>query len=74
MQQSVTVEIECGKTTCASEPGKFCHLLTPSLTSDAGYCQIFGTVQAVDGWIQRDAECMRLAKSNEATATPSASR
>ena len=32
-----TIKFECGETTCASEPGKFCRFLIPG----GPYCKLF---------------------------------
>lgn len=52
------VVIECGKTTCASKPGKFCQYFKNNLKG-GGTCYFFGQVWDKDGWIQRHEECIK---------------
>lgn len=61
MKHILQFQIECGAMTCAAEPGKFCHFLSPGVTGD-GTCYFFGKVYDDEsGWIQRHPECMKLA-------------
>jgi hypothetical protein len=63
------IEIECGETTCASEPGKFCRFVGTKCFGTEFRCLIFfdaaGNGQKLlekDGWLQRCAQCLQEAK------------
>ena len=58
MKVTLTFEIECGETTCASEPGEFCRFLTIAGYSGKCICYLFGAVGEKDGWIQRHEDCL----------------
>jgi hypothetical protein len=60
----LTIEIECGKTTCAIEKGKFCKFLKFSFTNK-NLCVIFGGVEDKNGWIQRHAQCLKKSTKGE---------
>jgi hypothetical protein len=73
MKTKVTVEIECGITTCASEPGKFCRHLGTSNYGTIWWCLLFpgdgGSKTRLfedrkDGWIQRCPACIVCAQRN----------
>lgn len=65
MKQILPFQIECGATTCASGPGKFCRFLAPGVVG-GGACYFFGMVYDDEsGWIQRHPECLKLAASHE---------
>lgn len=49
---------QCGETTCASEPGRFCRFLQVHPIRD-GNCELFGKVFEEGGWIQRHRHCLR---------------
>lgn len=69
MKHNITLEIECGETTCASEPGKFCYLFAADLQGD-GVCYLYGKVfQNEDGWIDRHPRCLETAVKQKATTT-----
>ena len=62
MKATIKLDIECGENTCASEPGKFCRLLT-YYSSGKAICYIFGEVRDHSedglGWIQRHPDCLK---------------
>lgn len=58
MKEKITLEIECGVTTCASKPGEFCEFLILGMGHRKQTCIIFGQVDDKDGWIQRHKNCM----------------
>lgn len=61
----IRIEFECGETTCASEPGKFCRFLRVGWQGES-ICDLFhdngGPTKLFDegGWVQRCSECMKL--------------
>jgi hypothetical protein len=64
MQLALTVN--CGETTCASEPGKFCHFIGARKFGQAPVCTLFpddsGTstfLKDKDGWVQRCPACLK---------------
>lgn len=68
MTKLLQLEISCGETTCASEPGKFCSFLSTRRFGTITYCQIFSEVdlrgrelplELKDGWTQRHPLCMK---------------
>jgi len=62
MKCTIELDIECGKTTCAVKPGKFCHLLNLTMKG-SGTCFLFGPVfDDNSGWIQRHKDCLKIAK------------
>ena len=51
--------IECGSESCASERGKFCRFLAPSVCVGHSFCSLFGKrLQEPDGWLLRLPECL----------------
>jgi hypothetical protein len=40
MKLTIPIEIDCGETTCASEPGKFCHLFASDMQGN-GVCYLY---------------------------------
>ena len=68
---STTINYECGKKTCAIEPGKFCRFVAVGDILGQKYlCTLFrkvdevtGTIEFqelvdVDGWFQRCPQCL----------------
>lgn len=70
MNKMLAIEINCGDTTCAEEPGKFCRYLRVSRFGSAYHCQLFSefeekrleTLQEKDGWLQRHPRCLAAEK------------
>lgn len=61
MKLTIPIEIECDEATCASEPGKFCHLFASDMQGD-GVCYLYGKVfDNGDGWIERHPRCLETA-------------
>ena len=70
MEKTLSLPIVCGKTTCASEPGKFCPWLRTARFGTLAFCQIFEEREAnskyptpleiKDGWIQRHQKCLEF--------------
>ena len=63
--KTVSIQIECGETTCASEPGKFCKFFGTMRFGTIPLCRLFPsdnesftTLKDEDGWIQRCPDCM----------------
>lgn len=57
MKKRLNIEIECGETTCAAEPGKFCQYLQTWRAQ--AVCALFPSLQKpggqlVGGWADRD--------------------
>jgi|WetSurMetagenome_2_1015567.scaffolds.fasta_scaffold01544_18 hypothetical protein len=61
MKFSITFDIECGETTCASKPGEFCRFFANDLRG-GGRCYLFGGLFDEDGWIQRHPDCLEMAE------------
>lgn len=70
MKTRITLEIECGETTCAIEPGRFCRFLGSKKFGSISVCMLFpdpdgrGSDTMVwdkDGWVQRCPACLRAA-------------
>jgi hypothetical protein len=62
MKLKLEFEIECGRETCASEPGKFCRFFRGNIFGNDN-CFFFGRVyDNQSGWIQRHPECIKLAE------------
>lgn len=54
------IKIECGKDSCASEPGKFCPQLRTKNFGIRCFCNIFkqdSELEEKDGWLQRWDDC-----------------
>jgi len=71
MNRKLTVLIEAGDTTCASEPGKFCKFVGSKRFGSVYVCMLFpesnpghkdsGTdtiLKEKDGWLQRCPACL----------------
>ena len=65
MNVTLTFQIECGETTCASEPGKFCQYVGVQGFGTKPICLLFRDSRAQpvrlwdsDGWLQRCGECL----------------
>jgi hypothetical protein len=58
------MKIECGEETCASEPGKFCHLFRGSL-GGKDTCFLFGNLYEGYGWIRRHPQCIEAFKEEK---------
>ncbi len=69
MKAKLILNIVCGETTCASEPGKFCKFVRTQRFGTENVCHIFSeaksTLEEKDGWIQRHKECLKTAKPLE---------
>lgn len=61
MKWNIKFQIDCGKKTCASKPGKFCQFLRTSMNGK-DTCYLFGRVFDKDGWLQRHPECLKRAR------------
>lgn len=68
-QKVLEIPIQCGETTCAYEPGKFCPQLRVSsfgrdysckLFSEQGYKGRWDNLEEKNGWLQRHPECLKL--------------
>lgn len=68
MKATIRIEIECGKTTCASKPGHFCSQLCASHLGTRWNCAAFGNKEVKpprdneEGWLQRLPECVAATK------------
>ena len=68
MKRVLKIEIECGNTTCASEPAKFCKYYGSRkfgqvyccclFGEDRGYKRSYTELEIKGGWIQRCAACL----------------
>jgi hypothetical protein len=63
MNYTIPIKIECGEKTCASEPGKFCNMLTLNVHG-GGDCHLFGRVFDEYGWVMRHKKCIESANKN----------
>lgn len=74
MKRELIVEIDCGDTTCASEPGKFCRFMGTSKFGSIFHCMLFRDLtvwrgpdevrlEEKDGWLQRCPQCLELEKT-----------
>jgi len=67
---STKITIECGETTCASEPGKFCKFLGTKSYGTKSVCMFFrdeGDDEIIlydspDGWVRRCPQCLETFK------------
>ena len=66
------MKIEHGKTTCASEPGKFCRFLGDTNFGTVPVCMLFGNQRLQEhaegetkGWVIRCLQCTEEFASNE---------
>ena len=73
-KRNIVLEIDCGDTTCASSPGKFCPGLASRNFGSRFYCTKFsvpGTVDDVElfddgtGWLQRCQACLDTEQRGE---------
>jgi hypothetical protein len=67
MKYRLTKVIECGATTCASEPGKFCQQLRVSHFGTRWSCYEFECAieppkDNFEGWLQRCKACLEQAR------------
>lgn len=76
MKKLITLEINCGKKTCASEPGKFCKFFGTKMLGQFPVCCLFPgadtsytTLEEVDGWVQRCEECLNNNDNNSIAFT-----
>lgn len=55
-----TIEVECGETTCASEPGKFCRFVGSKHFGTQPICMLYNEPINDDlaGWLGRGEKCM----------------
>lgn len=62
--QTLSIQIDCGETTCASEPGKFCKFLGSIKLGQVPVCLLFPsssdsyTVLEDNGFVQRCQTCL----------------
>ena len=64
LKAKIEISIECGEKTCAYEKGKFCHLFRGHLGGKDS-CYLFGHLYDKDGWVQRHANCLKMAVVSE---------
>jgi len=73
MKTVLPIEIECGKTTCASEPGAFCRFVGSRAFGTQPLCTLFPDTEdhpytrlcEIDGWLQRCPVCLAALASVE---------
>lgn len=71
MHRILSISINCGEKTCASEPGKFCQFLGSMRFGTCPVCMLFPMenpgrkdqgaatpLKEVDGWLQRCENCL----------------
>lgn len=65
MKRILQIEIDCGETTCASEPGKFCRWRGSRGFGTVPICALFATkndtytdLEDMDGWVRRCQQCL----------------
>lgn len=69
--KTLQIQIDCGETTCAREPGKFCEFFGTRRFGTTPVCMLFPQadpnphnqgastdLKGKDGWIQRCSACM----------------
>lgn len=68
-KKTLSIEIACGETTCASEPGKFCPFVGTAMLGSQSICCLFPSehrsftvLEDKDGWLQRCKDCLRYEK------------
>jgi hypothetical protein len=63
----VTLSYECGETTCATEPGKFCRFLGAIHFGQVPVCMLFDNreLQEKEGWTQRCEECLEAEQEGQ---------
>ena len=59
----IALDIECGETTCASKPGKFCRFFADHIDDSKPQCRLFGDLLTDDkgdntGCILRTKKCL----------------
>lgn len=64
-QVELRVRVECGATTCASSPGKFCKYVGARKMGTVSICLLFPSIDTSftdleddDGWLQRCPDCI----------------
>lgn len=72
MKFILPLEIECGETGCASEPGKFCEYAWSQRFGTIHFCYLFSEkdeykgrytpLAEKDGWLLRHPRCLAMAK------------
>lgn len=67
MKRTLTIAIDAGEKTCASEPGKFCPWVRTSRFGTRWHCGLFGSTYLRDengdeGWLQRLGICLAAEK------------
>lgn len=62
---TISIEIECGETTCASKPGEFCKFFGTMRFGTIPLCRLFPSegdsmteLKMVDGWVRRCDDCI----------------
>ena len=78
MNRILQISIDCGETTCASEPGKFCAFVGSRRFGSIPVCMLFpdpnstyktpgGTtnLMTLNGWLQRCPECLKATLAPE---------
>jgi hypothetical protein len=59
MKRILKIEIECGASTCASKPGRFCPELMFKKFGSVPVCRVFDTeLYELKGWTMRCPQCM----------------
>ena len=71
MLKTLRIQIECGETTCASEPGRFCRFLGSRRMGTVPVCMLFPEknpgrkhpggiteLEQTTGWLQRCPACL----------------
>jgi hypothetical protein len=57
---TISLNIKCGKETCASEPGRFCEFFMCGFKVS---CALFGLLEEENGWVQRATSCKEAQSS-----------
>jgi len=74
-KRHLSLPIECGEKTCASQKGKFCEFLYVERFGTTPFCKLFSEqlrikghvpLEEVDGWLQRHPRCLELESKLEA--------
>lgn len=60
---------ECGETTCAVEPEKFCRFVGATCFGTHFICSLFHNIELrkKDGWLQRHSLCLNETKPEQTT-------
>lgn len=64
----IELEIDCGPTTCASAPGKFCRYVITYCFGTHFYCDLWGKEELQEddrGWLKRCPECLAAEKKEK---------